>query len=75
MCTYFTGEVQRQAGRLAEALVPFQSTLGVRPNEACVLLSAAQAHLDLTRCERFTGLDAGAEQSFISCIDVMLVAI
>ncbi|KAG1761965.1 superkiller protein 3 [Suillus occidentalis] len=75
MCTYFIGEVQRQAGRLAEALVSFQSILDVRPNEAGVLLSVAQAHLDLARHERFTGFVARAEQSFISCIDVLLVAI
>jgi superkiller protein 3 len=75
MCTYFIGEVQRQTGRLAEALVSFQSILDVRPNEAGVLLSVAQTHLDLARHERFTGFVARAEQSFISCIDVMLVAI
>ncbi|KAG2745039.1 superkiller protein 3 [Suillus brevipes Sb2] len=72
MCTYFIGEVQRQSGRLAEALVSLQSILDVRPNEAGVLLSVAQAHLDLARHERFTGFVARAEQSFISCIDVML---
>ncbi|KAG1771164.1 superkiller protein 3 [Suillus placidus] len=75
MCTYFIGEVQRQAGRLAEALGSFQSILDVRPTEAGVLLSVAQTHLDLARHERLTGFVARAEQSFISCVDVMLVAI
>ncbi|KAG1844187.1 hypothetical protein DFJ58DRAFT_731304 [Suillus subalutaceus] len=75
MCTYFIGEVQRQTGRLAEALTSFQSILDVRPAEAGVLLSVAQTHLDLARHERLTGFVARAEQSFISCVDVMLVAI
>jgi len=75
MCTYFIGEVQRQAGRLPEALASFQSILVVRPTEAGVLLSIAQTHLDLARHERLTGFVARAEQSFISCVDVMLIAI
>lgn len=75
MCTYFIGEVQRQTGRLAEALVSFQSILDVRPTEAGVLLSLAQTHLDLGRQERFTGFVARAEQSFVSCVEVVLVAI
>ncbi|KAG1851683.1 superkiller protein 3 [Suillus subluteus] len=75
MCTYLIGEVQRQTGRLAEALTSFQSILDVRPAEAGVLLSVAQTHLDLARHERLTGFVARAEQSFISCVDVMLVAI
>ncbi|KAG2153913.1 superkiller protein 3 [Suillus clintonianus] len=75
MCTYFIGEVQRQAGRLAEALASFQSILDVRPTEAGTLLSIAQTHLDLARHERFTGFVARAEQSFVSCVDVVLVAI
>ncbi|KAG1742187.1 superkiller protein 3 [Suillus lakei] len=75
MCTYFIGEVQRQAGRLAEALASFQSILDVRPTETGVLLSVAQTHLDLARHERFTGFVARAEQSFISCVDVVLVAL
>ncbi|KAG1793292.1 uncharacterized protein HD556DRAFT_1479395 [Suillus plorans] len=39
MCTYFIAKVQRQAGRLAEALTSFQSILDVRPAKAGVLLS------------------------------------
>lgn len=75
MCTYFIGEVQRQAGRLAEALSSFQSILDVRPTEAGVLLSVAQTYLDLARHQRFTGFVTRAEQSFISCVNVVLVAI
>ncbi|KAG2113725.1 superkiller protein 3 [Suillus discolor] len=75
MCTYFIGEVQRQAGRLAEALTSFQSILDVRPTEAGVLLSVAQTYLDLARHERFAGFVTRAEQSFISCVNVVLVAI
>ncbi|KAG2046495.1 protein prenylyltransferase [Suillus hirtellus] len=75
MCTYFIGEVQRQAGRLAEALISFQSILDVRPTEAGVLLSVAQTYLDLARHQRFTGFVTRAEQSFISCVNVVLVAI
>lgn len=75
MCTYFIGEVQRQTGRLAEALVSFQSILDVRPTEAGVLLSLAQTHLDLGRQERLTGFVARAEQSLVSCVGVVLVAI
>ncbi|KAG1896020.1 superkiller protein 3 [Suillus fuscotomentosus] len=75
MCTYFIGEVQRQAGRLAEALTSFQSILDVRPTEAGVLLSVAQTYLDLARHQRFTGFVTRAEQSFISCVNVVLVAI
>ncbi|KAG1745363.1 superkiller protein 3 [Suillus paluster] len=75
MCTYFIGEVQRQAGRLTEALASFQSILDIRPTEAGVLLSVAQTHLDLARHERFIGFVARAEQSFVSCINVMLAAI
>jgi superkiller protein 3 len=75
MCTYFIGEVQRQTGRLSEALVSFQSILDIRPTEAGVLLSLAQTHLDLGRQERFTGFVSRAEQSFVSCVEVVLVAI
>ncbi|KAG2355063.1 hypothetical protein BDR07DRAFT_1304231 [Suillus spraguei] len=75
MCTYLIGEVQRQAGRLAEALISFQSILDVRPTEAGVLLSVAQTYFDLARHERLAGFVARAEQSFISCVNVTLVAI
>ncbi|OAX37205.1 superkiller protein 3 [Rhizopogon vinicolor AM-OR11-026] len=75
MCTYLIGEVQRQTGRLPEALVSFQSILGLHPTESGVLISLAQTHLDLGRQERFTGFVARSEQSFVSCIEVVLVAI
>jgi len=75
MCTYFIGEVQRQTGRLSEALASFQSILDLRPTEAGVLLSFAQTHLELGRQERFTGFVARAEQSFVSCVEVVIVAI
>ncbi|KAG1851354.1 hypothetical protein F4604DRAFT_2045887 [Suillus subluteus] len=74
-CAYFTGEVQRQAGRLAEALASLQSILDVRPTEPGVLLSVAQTHLDLAGHERLTSFVARAEQSSISCVNVMLATI
>ncbi|KAG2063340.1 TPR-like protein [Suillus decipiens] len=75
MCTYFIEEVQRQAGRLAEVLPFFQSILDVHPTEAGVLLSVARTHLDLAPHGRLAGFVARAEQSFISCVNVKLVAI
>lgn len=68
ICTFLTGEVQHQTGRLVEALLSFDSILGARPKEIGVLLSLAQTQLDLAHQERFTGFSARSEQSFVAAI-------
>ena len=68
ICTFLIGEVQHQTGRLAEALLSFNSILGARPKEIGVLLSVAQTHLDLAHQERFTGFSVRSEQSFVAAV-------
>ncbi|KAH7915212.1 superkiller protein 3 [Hygrophoropsis aurantiaca] len=75
ICSFFIAEVQRQMGKLAEALLSFQSILETRPNEIGILISISQTFLDLARHERFTGFSARAEQSFVSCVKTSLQAI
>ena len=72
ICSYFLGEVERQTGQFQEAITTFEKILENRPSEPGVLMSLARTYLDLGLEERFTGLTARAESSFIKTLRVSL---
>lgn len=75
MCTYLIGEVQRETGKLMEALESFRSVLKQCPREAGVLMSLVQTQLDLARQEWLEGFFVRAEQTFATVVTTGLEAI
>jgi superkiller protein 3 len=74
VCSYVIAQVQQEMGQLDEAIDLYSSILRERPDEIGVMLSLAQARLDLGISENARGFFARSESSFLSTIEDGLVA-
>ncbi|KAF8894922.1 hypothetical protein CPB84DRAFT_1682556 [Gymnopilus junonius] len=72
LSSYFIADVKQSMGLYDEAIVLLSAIRTSRPDEAGVLASLAQDHLNLGRSEFLEGFQIRAEESFVNGIRVSL---